>query len=267
MASEPEDTSLDIGQTLKETRQRLGHDILALEERTKIRAKYLRALENEDWEVLPGPTYVRAFLRTYANELGLDGQILADELRRRWEAPDSEEQPVAEPVLEGGRAPREGGIPGGPRSLAIAAIGAALVAILLVLGLTGGAGEDEPERVGNRGGEQRQGGGQGGGNRDRGSGGRDEAPAVTLGLVAQTDIQACVVAGDGTVLIENEVLEAGSEEDLGEARRFTVDLDFGTAQILANNATIPAEADDEPVSYRVTADSTDPIAYTGPECP
>ena len=57
-------------------------DIKEAEERTKIRTRYLRALEAEDWEVLPAPAYVRGFLRTYGQILGLDGEALADRYRR-----------------------------------------------------------------------------------------------------------------------------------------------------------------------------------------
>ena len=47
-------------------------DIAEVESATKIRAKYLRALENEEWDLLPGPTFVKSFLRTYAEALDLD---------------------------------------------------------------------------------------------------------------------------------------------------------------------------------------------------
>jgi hypothetical protein len=57
---------LQIGEVLRSTRSRLGMDIVAVERATKIRTKYLQALEDEDWDVLPGPTYVKGFLRTYA---------------------------------------------------------------------------------------------------------------------------------------------------------------------------------------------------------
>ena len=59
----------EIGATLREARMRQRIDITDMEVRTKIRAKYLRALENEEWDLLPGPTYVRSFLRTYADAL------------------------------------------------------------------------------------------------------------------------------------------------------------------------------------------------------
>src|ERR671931_92280 len=66
----------DIGSTLREARMHARIDISEIESETKIRAKYLRALENEEWDLLPGPTYVKSFLRTYAEALGLDGRLL-----------------------------------------------------------------------------------------------------------------------------------------------------------------------------------------------
>src|SRR5258707_705455 len=62
----------EIGETLREARMRAKIDISEVEASTKIRAKYLRALENEDWDLLPGSTFVRSFLRTYADYPGLD---------------------------------------------------------------------------------------------------------------------------------------------------------------------------------------------------
>ena len=55
-------------------------DISEVEARTKIRAKYLRAIENEEWDLLPGPVYAKSFLRTYGDFLGLDSRMLLDEL-------------------------------------------------------------------------------------------------------------------------------------------------------------------------------------------
>ena len=66
----------EIGATLREARMRERIDVSEIEAKTKIRAKYLRALENEEWDLLPGPTFVKSFLRTYAQALGLDGKAL-----------------------------------------------------------------------------------------------------------------------------------------------------------------------------------------------
>ncbi len=85
----------DIGNTLREARLRRGLDIADCESATKIRAKYLRALEEEQFEILPGGTYVKSFLRTYAEHLDLDGRLVVEEYesrfdRRRDTGPDSE---------------------------------------------------------------------------------------------------------------------------------------------------------------------------------
>ena len=58
------------------------------EQATKIRAKYLRALEDEQFERCPSQTYVKGFLRTYADYLGLDGQLYVDEYNSRFVAGD-----------------------------------------------------------------------------------------------------------------------------------------------------------------------------------
>ncbi len=82
----------DIGSSLREARMRAHIDISEVEVRTKIRAKYLRALENEEWSLLPGPVYVRSFLKTYGDYLGLDSRLLVDEFKRRYEIPSEHEQ-------------------------------------------------------------------------------------------------------------------------------------------------------------------------------
>src|SRR3981081_3043473 len=87
----------DIGATLREARMRSRIDINEVETRTKIRAKYLRAIENEEWDLLPGPVYVRSFLRTYADFLGVDSRALVDSYKREYEGRPSEQdtRPVA----------------------------------------------------------------------------------------------------------------------------------------------------------------------------
>ena len=78
----------EIGNSLREARTRKGLDFPELEEGTKIRAKYLRALEDEAFETLPSATYVKGFLRTYAEYLGLDGQLYVDEYNVRYGSGD-----------------------------------------------------------------------------------------------------------------------------------------------------------------------------------
>lgn len=112
-------------------RQRI--DISQIEAQTKIRAKYLRALENEEWELLPGPTFVKSFLRTYAEALGLDARLLMEEYKLRHERLSEHELlPIAPP---GRSDKRRRGPPGGMgRDVAVAVLVVALVGLLIVLG-------------------------------------------------------------------------------------------------------------------------------------
>jgi cytoskeleton protein RodZ len=83
----------EIGNSLREARQRQGLELARVEDATKIRAKYLQALEDERFDVLPAETYVKGFLRTYGEFLGLDGQLYVDEFNSRFAR--VEDTPVA----------------------------------------------------------------------------------------------------------------------------------------------------------------------------
>lgn len=74
----------EIGNSLREARLRRQIEFAEAEHGTKIRGKYLRALEDERFELLPSHTYVKGFLRSYAEYLGLDGQIYVDEYNSRY---------------------------------------------------------------------------------------------------------------------------------------------------------------------------------------
>jgi cytoskeletal protein RodZ len=80
----------DIGASLREARTRQGLDFPEMEHRTKVRAKYLRLLEEEGFDQLPAHTYIKGFLRTYAESLGLDGGLYVDEYNSRFVAGEEE---------------------------------------------------------------------------------------------------------------------------------------------------------------------------------
>lgn len=83
----------EIGNSLREARVRQGVGLPEAEQATKVRGKYLRALEDERFDLLPGQTYVKGFLRAYAEYLGLDGQLYVDEYNSRYVAGE-EETPI-----------------------------------------------------------------------------------------------------------------------------------------------------------------------------
>jgi hypothetical protein len=129
-----------IGETLREARMRQRLDIADVEARTKIRAKYLRALENEEFGMLPGPTFVKTFLRTYAEMLGLDPHVLVEEYRAHYEGDDELELQPLGPTATPARERRRG--PGlGPGSVALLAL-VAVLGVLLAIGLASDDGGD-----------------------------------------------------------------------------------------------------------------------------
>src|SRR5256714_7793200 len=141
----------EIGQSLREARMRARIDVSEIEGKTKIRAKYLRALENEEWGLLPGPTFVKSFLRTYAQALGLDAKALVEEYRLHHESPG---EPPLEPIVSGPRRERGPGIARGggggrgPSRAYVVLVGfVALLIVLLIVGLLDSGGSCKSTRT------------------------------------------------------------------------------------------------------------------------
>src|SRR5215217_2112765 len=191
-----------IGETLREARMRQRLDIADVESRTKIRAKYLRALENEEFGMLPGPTFVKTFLRTYAEALGLDPQVLVEEYRATYESRDEIDnlQPLGPTAVA--RERRRG--PGPPRGPWVAiALAVALVAgALLVIGLVGGDDEDG-------GGEQAKQEATEKTQPTTTKTEREKPPApkgVTLRVTPANEVYVCVDTGPGTEIRFNGII-------------------------------------------------------------
>jgi cytoskeletal protein RodZ len=132
----------DIGSSLRDARVRQELDFPELEQLTKIRPKYLRALEDERFDILPAPTYVRGFLRSYADALGLDGQPFVDEYNSRFTVGEDDTvvraRRVPPPRRERGRADRES------RMAVLALLAIAVVTALVIAAWRFGGPENEP---------------------------------------------------------------------------------------------------------------------------
>ena len=92
-----------IGPSLREARTRRGLSPADVHKAVRIRERYLTALEEEHWDMLPGDAYTKGFLRTYAEFLGLNGQLYIDEFNAR--IAQHEDEPLVPDALK-----RHGGV-------------------------------------------------------------------------------------------------------------------------------------------------------------
>lgn len=130
----------EIGATLREARVRKRLTLQQVEEDTKIRTKYLQALEDEDFDVLPGRAYAKGFLGSYASYLGLDPQTMLDEFNSRH---GTEDDPLQGPSAL--RRPARSRKTSGLVFFAIVAV--LVLATVYLLGLRGGGEEEAPPKV------------------------------------------------------------------------------------------------------------------------
>jgi len=136
----------EIGPTLRQARERQGRSVDDVAEATKIRASYLTALEEEQFDALPGPTYTRGFLRAYAQYLGLDPQPFVDEYAVRFAVPPWElEEDVIFPRRRSLRAGSRSRAETGIIVIALAAIVA--IALLVIAASTYPVARSVPEPV------------------------------------------------------------------------------------------------------------------------
>jgi transcriptional regulator with XRE-family HTH domain len=240
----------EIGETLRETRMRRRIDMTEVEAATKIRAKYLRALENEEWDLLPGPTFVKTFLRTYAEYLDLDPRLLVEEYRQRYERPSSQDLTPFGPGLGGQRRrrrqrPRRNW---GPAIAVLAGI-VVLLAALYGLSLLGG-GEDDanppvatttprPSPTPAKQAKQR---------RKR----RPAAPTrATLRLIATATVYVCLEDASGKAVLNGVTLAPGKASRTFRSRRFRANFGNGGVRMRVNGHSYRAADTGNPIGYQM----------------
>jgi len=242
----------DIGATLREARLRQKLDITQVEAATKIRAKYLRALEHEDWDVLPGPTFVRTFLRSYAEYLGLDARGLVEEYRLAHERAGAELAPIA-PGLAARRERRR------MRPILTPGILLAVGAVLLVgaLYLLGTWGPDDAgdEAVAPTPTPRAQPADGNGEREERRR--RRRRPArprtVSVQVLATGPVYVCLENAAGEDVIDQVTLQAGQRRGPFRSRRFRVTFGNGAAEMRVSGRRVQVPESDEPIAYDLRA--------------
>ena len=231
---------IGIGATLRETRNRRKIDLSEVEAATKIRIRYLRAMENEEWDVLPGDVYARGFIRTYASLLGLDGERLADEYQRGSDPPPGEGTAQAEPrapIRQPRAAPRLSG-----RALA-SVVTLGVLALLIGLGLTGRGGEDSgapsPSAKEVEGGPGQR------------SSSAAAQPGVAMRFSTSAEVWVCLLDAGGRPLVDGLVLEPGAEEGPFHSDSFTVSFGNGEVSMSIDGKQADIPATPSPVGYAI----------------
>jgi cytoskeleton protein RodZ len=252
----------EIGSTLREARMRARIDITEVEQATKIRAKYLRALENEEWNLLPGSTFIKSFLREYADYLGLDSRTLVEEYKLRYDRPSEHELMPLSPRL--GRERRGGPGPGyrpprvAPRWLIV---GGAIVVILALLAFIGSIGGDDE---GGRGSPGSTAATTNGGTRTTPSSQRRTRTTVTpvaprqasVRIVPTGTVYVCLVDGGGRVLIPGSQFEAGQQVPVYRARKLRITLGNNAVQLRVNGRPMAVPASSTAIAYEITPSGT-----------
>ena len=250
----------DIGTTLRETRIRARIDISEVEARTKIRAKYLRAIENEEWDLLPGPVYVKSFLRTYGEFLGVDTRTLVDEYKRRYERPAEQD---LRPITARGRDRERERRRRRPRLGRIGAVVLVLVGVVVALYFIGGGLKSNSPTtpttptVATRTASQ---------STTTHAATRPAAhhhrhpPAstpttVTLKLMPTSTVYVCVEDGTGKRLINGVTFSAGASVPVETSRKLLITLGNGAVHMQVDGKPVTLAAG-SPIGYVLTPGQT-----------
>ncbi|MGI9080881.1 MAG: helix-turn-helix domain-containing protein [Thermoleophilaceae bacterium] len=241
-----------IGETLREARMRQRLDIADVEERTKIRAKYLRALENEEWSLLPGPTFVKTFLRTYAEVVGVDPHLLVEEYRASHELEEDLEPPAPVGRTTPSRRESRRRPPPGPPSKGamVGGLALALVAFLLILGLVSGGDEEPASQRAATDDTQTE-------TQPRPKPRPRPKPAppprprgVTVRVAPAAPTYACIDSGQGTDIVFEGTLEG--PRTFKQPKRLRVNLGKRAVELRLNGKPVQIAPSPEPVGFDLT---------------
>jgi cytoskeleton protein RodZ len=243
----------EIGATLRAARMSARIDVSEIEAETKIRAKYLRALENEEWELLPGPTFVRSFLRTYAQALGLDAKVLVEEYRLNYERPS---EATLEPIVSSPRAaPRGRGPSRPPRAYSFAIVGVGLLIVLLIVLLATGGGSPKTASTtaASRAHAKQAGTRAKPANHSSHPTSALSSTRVALSLRASAAVYVCLIDNDnGHKLIPGLELQPGTSTQTYHAKRFTITLGNSSVTMFVDGIRRIVAPSSAAIGYSVT---------------
>jgi cytoskeletal protein RodZ len=240
----------EIGEMLREARMRRRIDMTEVESATKIRGKYLRALENEEWDLLPGPTFVKTFLRTYAEYLGLDPRLLVEEYRQRYERPSTQDLTPFSATRARGRVRRRRAASLGPL-LVIGTCAVVLLGALWALGTWGNDDEGTPPPPNSVGETEEPAATPSGDDQPREEEPERRPQRVRLQLVATAPVYVCVVDARGRQVVDEETLDADSPRRTYRSRSFRTNFGNNNVSMRVNGKTYQVEPSTEAIGYEL----------------
>jgi cytoskeleton protein RodZ len=228
-------------------------DVSEIEAQTKIRAKYLRALENEEWSLLPGPTFVKSFLRTYAQALGLDGKALVEEYRLHHERPsEAMLEPIVAPSQRNRSRSRAAGSGGGPSrgyAVAVGTVVAVIVVLIVLLAVNGGGGSSKPPAAASTRHTTKSKKATG---HPSSRGAKRPSDIVALSLTPTAAVYVCLTGEDGHMLIPGDELQAGQSTATFHARHFDLTLGNNAVTLYIDGRPRPVPASAQAIGYSIT---------------
>ncbi len=237
-----------VGTILRAARNRRKIELSEVEAATRIRLRYLGAIENEEWDVLPGGVYTRGFIRTYASFLGLDGERLVEEYRQeveRWHRGTAEEARPSRGSGGGGTPSRGLRVPMAAL-VVLAVIGVAVLAVVAIPD-GGGGGEDgsslAPAPSGPAAGAD--------------NAGKSPPTAakqgVSVRLAAAAEVWVCMLNARGRALVDGQILQAGAEEGPFRSGSFIVSFGNGEVEMRIDGREAEIPATSSPIGYAIDA--------------
>lgn len=230
-------------------------DISEIEAQTKIRAKYLRALENEEWDLLPGPTFVKSFLRTYAQALNLDDKALVEEYRQYYERPNEAE---LQPIVSTARRPqgqRGGGrgVPAPSRgyTIAIAVVSLLIVVLIVALLSGGGSSNNTPTTTARVTTPTRHHAHRVTRHTSTGTA-RVTSDVVALAVQPTGPVYVCLVGEGGKKLVPGLILRPGSPQPTYHAKHFLLTLGNNSVKLTIDGSVRPIPASSQSIGYSIT---------------
>jgi cytoskeleton protein RodZ len=257
----------EIGKTLRDARTKRGIELSEVERVTKIRQKFLTAMEEDRWDELPAPVYAKGFLSTYGRYLGLDVEPLLDRYREAFGDPERPEHVPAGAVHTGEMRRGRGRRGAGPRtrSLVVAGLVTVVLLALVIAAVVGGSDS-------------------GGGNGKKTSkatlagkpGHRTSTSTTTssttitstststtptpsqvsVELRSTADVWVCLIDQSGRRLVNSETLPADQTRGPYTGTGFEMTFGNGSVELTVNGQPVKVPQLAQPLGYRITTTET-----------